>query len=156
MKEFKNVTEKDLPQMVERVIALVGQQSVDQVTVVCLEGDLGAGKTTLTKYFAKALSVSEYVKSPTYTIAQKYSISSPLLPQKKTLIHVDAYRLQSEADAEVVGLREWVVDPMVVLVVEWPQKIEGLLPSQTIWITIRESEDKNTDFARDYTISVGR
>ena len=106
--------------------------------VYALSGDLGAGKTVLARGFAQGLEVRETVTSPTFTLMQIYETGR--LP----LCHMDAYRLADESELEAVGGHEYLEGEGVSLV-EWPELVEGLLPSHTIRIRIqrlpREGED---------------
>ncbi|MBM7707119.1 tRNA threonylcarbamoyladenosine biosynthesis protein TsaE [Chryseomicrobium aureum] len=95
--------------------------------VITLEGDLGAGKTTWTKYFAKALGVEGTVNSPTFTIIKEYEGRVPFY-------HMDVYRLaDSEED---LGWEDYFRQDAVA-VVEWAQYIEYALPDERIDMTIR-------------------
>lgn len=99
--------------------------------IVCLEGDLGAGKTHFTKGLASYFGVqSEDVSSPTYALVQEYA------GDKLTLFHIDAYRLASTEEALSIGLDE-ILDGEGICVVEWPERISELLPEQ-VW-TVRIS-----------------
>ena len=89
--------------------------------VIALIGDLGAGKTTLTKYIAEGLGVTEHVQSPTFTIVREYY--SGRLP----LYHFDVYRIEDE---EEIGYEEYFYGDGL-CVVEWADKIEELLPEDT-------------------------
>lgn len=101
-------------------------------TVISLEGDLGAGKTTLTQSIAKSLGVTEYVTSPTFTIIKEYN---GILK----LYHMDAYRLESEDDMYDLGYDEYIYSDGV-CIIEWPSKIKNLIPEDSIKIII------NTDY----------
>jgi tRNA threonylcarbamoyladenosine biosynthesis protein TsaE len=94
--------------------------------VIALEGDLGAGKTTFSQGLAAGLGVQEYVDSPTFSILKQYEGRLPLY-------HMDVYRL--EDSGEELGLEEYIYGDGVALV-EWPSRIEALLPANTIRITI--------------------
>jgi tRNA threonylcarbamoyladenosine biosynthesis protein TsaE len=97
-------------------------------SVVALSGGLGAGKTCFTKGIALALGIREEVTSPTYTIVSEYEGTVPFR-------HIDAYRLSGEADFELMGGKELIFGNRVV-VIEWPEKITGFLPQNTIFIDI--------------------
>lgn len=96
--------------------------------VICLEGDLGAGKTTLTQYIARAMSIDDYVTSPTFTIIKEYKA-------KLNLYHMDAYRLESEDEMVDLGYDEYINSDGV-CIIEWASKIKGLLPKSAININI--------------------
>lgn len=111
--------------------------------VVALDGDLGAGKTVITRGITEGLGlISEDVCSPTFTIVNEYTEPSDKIP----LFHFDTYRLSGEDDFLAAGLDEYFYRDGV-CVIEWSSVIEGLLPDNTIKITIRGNGDK-----RDITI----
>lgn len=95
--------------------------------VLALIGDLGTGKTTLTKSIAKGLGIEEMITSPTFTIVSEYF--SGRLP----LFHFDVYRLSGEDEAFEAGLEEYF-DRGGICVIEWADIIEGLLPENTKYI----------------------
>jgi tRNA threonylcarbamoyladenosine biosynthesis protein TsaE len=87
-----------------------------------LHGDLGAGKTTFARALLQALGVTARVKSPTYTLAEPYP-----LPDGRTAWHLDLYRFHDAREWADAGLEEAWDDGSLVLV-EWPERAEGLLP----------------------------
>lgn len=95
--------------------------------VIGLIGDLGTGKTTLTKYIAEGLGVTENVTSPTFTIVNEYHTGR--LP----LFHFDAYRLEKAGDAFEIGMEEYF-DRGGVSIVEWADMIIEVLPEDTKYI----------------------
>lgn len=102
--------------------------------VVALSGDLGAGKTTLTQGLARALGVTDDVISPTFALMSEYFTHPPIL-------HVDAYRLQSAADAAELGIDEYLDDGWAV-VVEWPENITGALPEDILTVRLEYDGDR--------------
>ena len=101
---------------------------------VVLEGDLGAGKTTLTKGIALGLGIDRVIKSPTYTLIREYRKGR--LP----LFHMDMYRIEESGGASEVGLEEDFYAGGV-CVVEWAQYIEDELPSTFLKVQIDRVED---------------
>jgi tRNA threonylcarbamoyladenosine biosynthesis protein TsaE len=101
--------------------------------VVALYGDLGAGKTTLTKGIALGLGLDADVHSPTFTLIHEHFGAIPLY-------HVDLYRLSSEEEVETLGLEEYIYDDGVT-VIEWAEKTRSLLPAERIDITLRMTGD---------------
>lgn len=95
--------------------------------VLALEGDLGAGKTTFTKGLAQGLGVKRTVNSPTFTIVKEYVGRLPFY-------HIDAYRLEDAG--EELGFEEYL-EGGGVTVVEWPTRIDDLLPSEILWIELK-------------------
>ncbi len=113
--------------------------------VLCLDGDLGVGKTVFAQGFAAGLGIREPVVSPTFTILQTYEEGR--LP----LYHMDVYRLEDEDEMEVIGGREWL-DGDGVCLVEWGSIIAGLLPERTLFVTIEKVPEKGPDH-RKITLS---
>lgn len=93
--------------------------------VILLEGDLGAGKTTITKGIAKGLGVEGYVNSPTFTLVNEYRNG------RLWIYHLDCYRLESAAEALDFGIEEYIYGDGVTLI-EWPQRIAEILPAENL------------------------
>ena len=103
--------------------------------VICLEGDLGSGKTVFTKGFAQALGITEDITSPTFTIIKEYPNGE--LP----LYHMDVYRLNGNVDD--LGIEEYY-NKKGVTIIEWADTIEDYLPKNKLVIRIKSSdEDEN-------------
>ena len=102
--------------------------------VICLEGDLGSGKTIFAKGFAHALGIEESITSPTFTIIKEYT--SGELP----LYHMDVYRL--EGKVEELGIEEYYTKGGVVII-EWADMISNYLPDERLDIKIKVSEDED-------------
>jgi len=111
--------------------------------VVCLEGDLGAGKTTFTQGLAAALGVPGRVTSPTFCIVQEHQ--SP----ERLLVHMDLYRLGGEEDVEAIGWEDYLARGAI-LVVEWPDRAGTLVPPSAWHVRITLVEGgKTRKFAID-------
>jgi tRNA threonylcarbamoyladenosine biosynthesis protein TsaE len=98
-------------------------------TTLALHGDMGVGKTTFVQGLAEGLGVHEQVTSPTFSIYSVYRGAG------RTLVHLDAYRLENEQQIEALLLEEFLVSPWV-LAVEWPEKIAGWLPPNALHLTL--------------------
>lgn len=96
--------------------------------VVCLQGELGAGKTTLVQGLAQGWGSLDPVSSPTFIIVNAYR-----RPDDGQLFHMDAYRLESAPEAAEVDLDEMLSRGS--LLVEWPERIRGILPEDCMWIS---------------------
>ena len=102
--------------------------------VVSLRGSLGAGKTVLAKGIAETLGISEAIVSPTFTIVQEYD------GEMMSMYHLDLYRLSGEDEFESMGGEEFL-SPDGVTLIEWSEKIEDMLPEDTVYIDIKINDD---------------
>lgn len=93
--------------------------------VVGLYGELGAGKTTFVQGVARGLGIKNRIISPTFVLVRRYKITSSKL---QYLWHVDLYRLGEIGEAKAIGIEEIMADPNNIVVIEWPEKIETILP----------------------------
>jgi len=111
--------------------------------VVCLEGDLGAGKTTFTQGLAAALGVKGRVTSPTFCIVQEHRAVNPTAEGPSLLVHMDLYRLHGEDDVLAIGWEDYLSEGAV-LVVEWPERAGSLIPPEArhIVFTHLEGEER--------------
>ncbi len=107
--------------------------------ILCLEGDLGAGKTVLAQGIAAGLGIDEPVNSPTFTILQVYD--GGRLP----LYHFDAYRLEEPEELYEIGYEEYFFGQGLT-VVEWPSQIAELIPEDAVRIAIRKDPEKGFDY----------
>ncbi len=114
----------------ERFCAALSLRPKD-ATVIALSGELGAGKTTFAQAIAKALGVEEAVTSPTFVIEKIYALQGQKFQQ---LIHIDAYRLKGAHELEVLGWKGLCADPGNLILLEWPERVEGLIPRDAIRI----------------------
>ena len=114
--------------------------------VIALIGDLGTGKTTLTKSIAEGLGVTETISSPTYTIVKEYY--SGRLP----LYHFDVYRISEPEEMYEIGFEEYLYAGGVCLI-EWAELIKDILPKDITDITIEKSLDKGFEYRR---ITIGK
>ena len=113
--------------------------------VIALHGDLGAGKTTFVQGLAKGLGITKNIISPTFIIMRTYGIPSG---DSLNFYHVDLYRIESEHDIEGLGLLELLQDPNNIIVIEWSEKIEHLLPTnkKAIFLTYLENDRREIVF----------
>ena len=113
-------------------------------TVICLDGELGVGKTVFTQGFAAGLGIEEPVNSPTFTILQIYEEGR--LP----LYHFDVYRIEEPEEMDEIGYEDYFYGDGVCLI-EWASMISELIPETAIQVTIK----KNLEHGFDYrTITV--
>lgn len=100
--------------------------------VLSLYGDLGSGKTTFMQGLSKGLGVTRNIISPTFIIMRTYELKSKSI---KHLYHLDLYRIGNEQQAIDLGLQELMGDQENIVAIEWPDKIESILPENRIAIT---------------------
>ena len=100
--------------------------------VICLDGELGSGKTVFTKAFAQAMEITENITSPTYTIIKEYMGDMPLY-------HMDVYRL--DGNIEGVGIEEYFNKDGIVII-EWASTIKDILPTDRLDIKIKVIDEE--------------
>ncbi|MBQ8636788.1 MAG: tRNA (adenosine(37)-N6)-threonylcarbamoyltransferase complex ATPase subunit type 1 TsaE [Clostridia bacterium] len=105
--------------------------------IVCLNGELGVGKTAFTKGLCEALGVTEHVTSPTYTIINRYDAPVPVF-------HIDAYRIDDSDEMYEIGFEDCLSDG--ISVIEWSVMIEDILPEKRIEIEIRRDINVHEDY----------
>ena len=113
---------------------LASLEPSQQATVLALRGDLGAGKTTFTQALARELGISENVTSPTFVIMKIYDLENKVFER---LIHIDAYRFDTPDELDGLNFSDFLKDPKNLIVVEWPEKVEGKLPPETVFIDFK-------------------
>ena len=107
--------------------------------VVCLEGDLGAGKTTFTQGLAAALRVKGRVTSPTFCLVQEHRAADEATGAVRLLVHMDLYRLHGEDDVLAIGWEDYL-SAGAILVVEWPERAGSLIPASARHIVFTHLE----------------
>lgn len=103
--------------------------------ILCLNGDLGAGKTTMTKSIGLGLGVEEYITSPTFTLINEYKGRIPVY-------HFDVYRLENAHELYDLGFDEYFYGNGV-CIIEWADKIEKMIPKDRIVIDIENGNNEN-------------
>jgi ATPase, YjeE family len=97
--------------------------------VICLQGDLGAGKTTFVQGIAQGWGSLDSVSSPTFIIVNVYRRGD-----EARLFHMDAYRLDSTLEAEELDLDSMLAQGP--LLIEWPERMDGLVPNERLWVSL--------------------
>lgn len=141
MKSKKISSINELAEIAEEILTQCVQK--DTAVVLALQGDLGAGKTAFTKELARNLDVAEVVTSPTFVIMKSYGI--PKHAFFKTLIHIDAYRIESDDEMRVLGFQELLQDPTNLVCIEWSEKIQNLLPKEKMTVSLELKDDGTRD-----------
>jgi tRNA threonylcarbamoyladenosine biosynthesis protein TsaE len=130
----------------EKETQLIGRnlgKLLDKGDIVCLNGDLGTGKTVFVKGLAKAIGIDEYITSPTFTIVNEYDSEIPLY-------HFDVYRINSPDEMYEIGFEEYI-DNKGIVVIEWADIISEIIPEENVHVLISKF-DKNYDL-REIEIS---
>ena len=125
---FNSIKLKDLPRIADHIVLNATSK------VIVFYGEMGVGKTTLIKEIAKRIGITEIISSPTYSIVNEYEL------ENDKLFHFDCYRLASEDEALDIGIEDYLFSNHWNLI-EWPEKIENLLPEKKMSIEL--SKNKN-------------
>lgn len=105
--------------------------------VIALSGTLGAGKTTFTQFFGKALGVKSRITSPTFTLMQVHRTQNAKRVTRIThFVHIDAYRLRGAKSLVAIGALDYIGEPHAITVVEWAERVKKVLPEKTMWISL--------------------
>lgn len=132
MKQIIFKTEKDT-----KKFAIELSKKLKGGEIIALEGDLGAGKTTLTQYLAKNLGIKERVTSPTFVLMKIYEIKKFKF-KINNLIHVDCYRLDDPQELFYLGIEEYLNNKESIVIIEWADKIKKYIKAfeNVIWLKI--------------------
>jgi len=132
-------------------IACQLSKEIREGDIIGLSGDLGSGKTSFTQGLAKALGVKDYITSPTFVIMKIYSLKNKKYQKIKRIIHIDAYRLSTNAEIEALGIQDFFNQKGNLIIVEWPENIIKFLPKQIKIIKFSsEGEDKKKIFFKNF------
>ncbi|MFC3561262.1 tRNA (adenosine(37)-N6)-threonylcarbamoyltransferase complex ATPase subunit type 1 TsaE [Pedobacter jamesrossensis] len=119
----------DLPGVADKLLAFAGNQKI-----FIFDGEMGAGKTTFIKTFCKVLGIDDTVSSPTYSIVNEYKA------ENESVYHFDFYRIKNIQEAYDLGYEEYFYGGGICLI-EWPEKVEELLPEHYIKVEISIVDD---------------
>jgi tRNA threonylcarbamoyladenosine biosynthesis protein TsaE len=106
--------------------------------LICLQGDLGAGKTTFVQGIAQGWGSMDSVSSPTFILVNMYRRADG-----SQLFHMDAYRLDSTPEAEELDLDSMLAESA--LIVEWPERMAGLIPAERLWVNLEHVADEERE-----------
>ena len=135
MQTIKISSQDDLPQVARAIIDALGDRNI-----VAFFAPMGAGKTTLIREIAARLGSADNVASPTFAIVNRYSI-----PDGRHINHFDFYRINRPEEVFDIGYEEYFYSDDLCLV-EWPEKIEGLIPDDALVVTIEPGEGECRTF----------
>jgi tRNA threonylcarbamoyladenosine biosynthesis protein TsaE len=128
--KFEVNNESSLPEVVKKILAAFPENRI-----FAIDGEMGAGKTTIIKYFCKALEVEDSVASPTFAIVYEYSRKTG-----DTVFHFDFYRIKNLAEAMDIGTEEYLYSGEYCFI-EWPGEIEELLPPGHVYIKLEKGNE---------------
>lgn len=117
--------------------------------LIGLRGELGSGKTAWTRAMLRGLGYAGRVPSPTYTLLEQYALDG------LTVVHLDLYRVASESELEHLGVRDWLGQPAVWVVVEWPERAPQLLARCDLVLTFAERVPGTRDVVFDAATDAG-
>jgi len=142
----------DSPSELQTIAQVVLEQHENQKNiplVISLRGDLGAGKTAFTQELGTLLGVTEVITSPTFTIMKQYQTTHP---RWETLVHIDAYRLESEKETKPLHIKQIISQPNTISCIEWPEIIPASIPDFAYQLQIEILKDDQ----RRVTITLGK
>jgi tRNA threonylcarbamoyladenosine biosynthesis protein TsaE len=125
------------PEQTRRIGKRVGG-ALQTGDVICLQGDLGAGKTTFVQGIAQGWGSLDSVSSPTFILVNVYRRAD-----QSQIFHMDAYRLDSTPEAEELDLDSMLADGA--LIIEWPERMAGLIPIERLWIKLEHVDDEERE-----------
>ena len=156
-KHFADIDESHMADLAAALAKVIQEQSLAlKGFVVYLQGDLGAGKTTFTRFLLQALGHKGAVKSPTYTLVEPYSIEQSN-GTTKPVYHADLYRLQDPEELSFIGFDEYLDEPEALVIIEWASRADSYLPPPTLFIDMTQSvSDDNDTEARQVHLRVSK
>lgn len=122
----------------ENATIQLGKIIADQIengVIIALIGDLGSGKTTISKSIIKSLTNEENIPSPTFNIVNEYSLNG------KLIYHFDFYRLEDENELYGIGFDDYLAQKNSIILIEWADKFESLLPKNYIKLNFEKLEN---------------
>jgi len=125
------------PEQTRRVGSRLGG-ALQAGDVICLQGDLGAGKTTFVQGIAQGWGSVDSVSSPTFILVNMYRRAD-----QSQLFHMDAYRLASTSEAEELDLDSMLTQGA--LLIEWPERMNGLIPNERLWVNLEHIEEEERE-----------
>lgn len=116
--------------------------------ILALQGELGAGKTTFIQGFLRALGVRKKITSPTFVLIKCYMLHASCF---KNTYHIDCYRIKKASELLKLGLKEILENPQNIVLIEWAERIQRVLPKNAIWIKFFHGSKENIRSIRIYS-----
>ena len=132
LKEFLSFSPSQTEELGKKIAQeILKTQPKKEAVVIGLEGDLGGGKTTFLKGFAKGLRIKQKILSPTFIILKKFQVSSFKF---RWFYHIDCYRIERPKEILNLGFKEIISDPKNIICIEWADRIKKIVPKRAILI----------------------
>lgn len=138
---YCNYMENTITNTIEETYRLASdfvQKNVNGSMVLCLKGDLGAGKTTFTQGILKEFNANGPYISPTFSLVKEYEVDKYGI---KIIYHIDAYRISND-DVESIGWNDIINNKKALIIIEWPENIKKVLP-QDVYVILCKMIDEN-------------
>jgi tRNA threonylcarbamoyl adenosine modification protein YjeE len=135
--QFTADTPLDLSRCARAILARIVSSS-ERATIITLRGELGAGKTALTKAIAAELGVVREVASPTFVLMKRYDIPPGNVGDQGwgALVHIDLYRIEDDSELRPLGWDALLALPRTIVAIEWPERAPGAIPTPDATITV--------------------
>jgi len=139
---FITNSEKETSSLAKRIAKELTQKDLaGKALIIGLTGELGAGKTTFIKSFMRELGIRNKITSPTFIILRRFKL--PKGGNYKNIFHIDAYRLSKEKELSEIGIDKEMKNPENIILIEWADRIEKVLPKGTIWLKFKYGKNRN-------------
>lgn len=129
---------KNLAQRLAKYYLKLKSGDISSSFKIYLNGDLGAGKTTFTRFFIQCFGQQDIVKSPTYTLIENYEFGD------SKIYHLDLYRLSDPEELNFLGLEDVISDPDAIILIEWPEKGMEFLPKPNLELNFVNNDDNRS------------
>jgi tRNA threonylcarbamoyladenosine biosynthesis protein TsaE len=148
-KQTQKIAEKLAKKIVSPIAIFNKGERRGSSLVLALEGELGSGKTTFVQGIARGLGIKENITSPTFVVLKKFQVSSFKF---HFFYHIDCYRLEKPEDLLDLGIEKILLDRHNIVVIEWAEKIQKILPSFIIKIKFEFVDDAKRKITMNYDL----
>jgi tRNA threonylcarbamoyladenosine biosynthesis protein TsaE len=145
--EKYRIEKTDLGMVAQKLITLCEKSDSAWAVVIALQGDLGTGKTTLTKDIAYKLGIKSDITSPTFVIEKIYGLPKNKNSRFDRLVHIDAYRLNRSEELDAIGWHDVVNDPKNLILIEWPENVEKALPKNVVKVNLKHVNETTREIS---------
>lgn len=141
METFAAATLTDLGTVAEQILTDLKSFPREQAMVLTLAGELGAGKTAFVQQLGRQLGITEVMASPTFVVMKRYETTDPVFTE---LVHIDAYRLEDEAETIPLHFSDIFAEPNTLICIEWASRIPTTIPSPHATLAIVDTDGVRT------------